>query len=98
LNSSKISGACGRLLCCLTYEHEAYCAVKRDYPIEGSTLEYAGKTVVLSEINILKMEATLKTDQDINMKVPLRNLREATVKSKKGEVAVEPESIHLEEG
>jgi len=98
LNSSKISGACGRLLCCLTYEHEAYCAVKKDYPSEGSTLEYEGKPVVLSEINILRMEATLKTDQDINIKVPLRNLKEATVMSKKGEVAVEPESIHLEDG
>jgi len=78
LNSSKISGACGRLLCCLAYEHEAYCEVKNNYPPEGSSLEYEGKTVTLSEINILKMEATLKTEEEINIRLPLQNLPIAT--------------------
>jgi len=32
LNPSKISGVCGRLLCCLKYEHETYCALGRDFP------------------------------------------------------------------
>ena len=75
LNSSKISGACGRLLCCLAYEHEAYREIKRLYPQEGSTIEYEGKRVTISEINVLKMEATLKTDGDLAVKTPLNNLR-----------------------
>jgi cell fate regulator YaaT (PSP1 superfamily) len=74
LNSSKISGACGRLLCCLAYEHEAYCEVKKNYPQEGSVVEYNGKTVTISEINILKMTATLKTQDEICHKVPLEEL------------------------
>ena len=35
LNPSQISGACGRLMCCLRYEHEFYVQSRRKYP-EGS--------------------------------------------------------------
>lgn len=74
LNSSKISGACGRLLCCLAYEHEAYCEIKRQFPHEGSTLEYDGRKVTLTEVNILRMTSTLKTEDDIYIRVPLEEL------------------------
>jgi cell fate regulator YaaT (PSP1 superfamily) len=77
LNSSKISGACGRLLCCLAYEHEAYCTVKREYPHEGSRIEYDGKTVTLSEVNILKMTATLRTENNTSTTVPLEDIKGA---------------------
>ena len=78
LNSSKISGACGRLLCCLAYEHEAYCEIKKKYPPEGSILEYEGKQVSLSEINILKMMATLRTKDQISIQVSMDELDKAT--------------------
>ncbi len=74
LNSSKISGACGRLLCCLAYEHEAYLEIKKNYPPEGSVIEYEGKMVTLTEINILKMIGTLKTEDEIYMQVSLEEL------------------------
>jgi cell fate regulator YaaT (PSP1 superfamily) len=83
LNSSKISGACGRLLCCLAYEHEAYCEIKRGYPSEGSILEYEGKQVTLSEINILKMMATLKTKDQISIHIPIDELHKVTRPVKK---------------
>ena len=35
LNPTKISGLCGRLMCCLTYEFETYCWLKRDMPKMG---------------------------------------------------------------
>jgi cell fate regulator YaaT (PSP1 superfamily) len=75
LNSSKISGACGRLLCCLAYEHTVYCDIKKNYPAEGSVFEFNGKMVMLSEINILKMKATLKTKDEASYQVPLDKLR-----------------------
>jgi len=74
LNSSKISGACGRLLCCLAYEHENYCEVKKHYPSEGSIIEYRGKRVTISEINILKMVAALINEDHITVKIPLDDL------------------------
>lgn len=48
LNPSKISGMCGRLMCCLTYEHEYYEQAKKDIPKMGKkvvTVHGEGKVV-----------------------------------------------------
>jgi len=37
--SSKLSGACGKLLCCLRYEVDAYKELKKDLPLVGSTVK-----------------------------------------------------------
>lgn len=39
LNPTKISGQCGRLMCCLTYEYETYCAMKKDFPKMGKNID-----------------------------------------------------------
>jgi len=38
LNPSQISGGCGRLLCCLKYEHEFYASQRKRFPREGKTI------------------------------------------------------------
>ena len=38
LNSAKISGTCGRLMCCLNYEYPVYCEAARHTPSVGSTV------------------------------------------------------------
>lgn len=38
LNPTKISGLCGRLMCCLKYEHDQYESDKEDYPVVGSNV------------------------------------------------------------
>jgi cell fate regulator YaaT (PSP1 superfamily) len=38
LNPSQISGACGRLMCCLRYEHEFYVQSRKKFPKEGKTV------------------------------------------------------------
>jgi cell fate regulator YaaT (PSP1 superfamily) len=78
LNSSKISGACGRLLCCLAYEHEAYCEFKRRYIDEGSSFTHEGKKVTLCEINILKGVATLRSADNLIFTIPLDQLPESS--------------------
>lgn len=53
LNSAKISGACGRLMCCLRYEHETYEeAIKRTPPL-GSTVKTENGNGVVIETNPL---------------------------------------------
>lgn len=48
LSPTKISGLCGRLMCCLNYEYEHYRETKRRMPKQGSTVETpSGKGVVL---------------------------------------------------
>lgn len=53
LNSMKISGPCGRLLCCLSYEYDFYKEEKRNLPSEGSRIKHRGKMYRISEVNIL---------------------------------------------
>jgi hypothetical protein len=38
LNPSQISGACGRLMCCLRYEHEFYVQSRKRFPKEGKAI------------------------------------------------------------
>jgi cell fate regulator YaaT (PSP1 superfamily) len=53
LNSMKVSGPCGRLLCCLAYEHSFYQEERRRFPREGSLVDLDGDTFKVQEINIL---------------------------------------------
>ena len=52
LNSLKISGICGRLLCCLAYEYPTYCKEKERYPEIGSKVKYGNELFSVEEINI----------------------------------------------
>jgi len=54
LSSGKISGICGRLMCCLFYEYKNYKELSKGLPKEGQTIDTAqGKGKVLS-VNVLK--------------------------------------------
>lgn len=52
LNSLKISGACGRLLCCLAYEYETYLEEKKNYPELGSQIELENNVFMVTDVNI----------------------------------------------
>ena len=51
LNSMKISGQCGRLLCCLSYEYDWYAEAKKNLPNEGVRLFYDGTNFKVTESN-----------------------------------------------
>lgn len=53
LNSMKISGQCGRLLCCLSYEHEWYAEARKKLPNEGLRIHYDGTNFRITEVNPL---------------------------------------------
>ncbi len=64
LNPGKISGLCGRLMCCLSYEDEYYAdACKRVPKLGGTVGTPEGKGTVVS-CNMLKMEARVKIEKD----------------------------------
>ncbi len=56
LNSMKISGPCGRLLCCLAYEYDTYCVLKKGFPSVGANVRVGEELFKVSEINIVKDE------------------------------------------
>ncbi len=60
LNPTKISGLCGRLMCCLAYENDYYAEASKSMPKIGSEVDSPdGKGVVVST-NLLKMEVRMK--------------------------------------
>lgn len=62
LNPNKISGQCGRLMCCLRYEHEAYAEARKTMPKVGSTVqtpEGPGRAV---DVNLLLRRVRVETE------------------------------------
>lgn len=51
LNSLKISGLCGRLLCCLSYEYDWYAEERKRMPSEGIKIFYDGTNFRITEVN-----------------------------------------------
>ncbi|MCG8478809.1 MAG: hypothetical protein MI724_06925 [Spirochaetales bacterium] len=59
LNSMKVSGPCGRLLCCLAYEHDFYQDERKRYPREGTLVNMGGDVFRVQEINILSKQVRM---------------------------------------
>ena len=71
LNPSKISGLCGRLMCCLAFEHQTYCDLKCKFPETGKWVKTKlGSGRVLRQ-NVLKESITIKTDEGDELDVGL---------------------------
>jgi cell fate regulator YaaT (PSP1 superfamily) len=74
LNPTKISGQCGRLMCCLTYEYETYQALKKDFPKTGkmvSTPAGVGKVV---RHNVMAGRVTVRLEGGAETDVPLTDI------------------------
>ncbi len=62
LNPGKISGLCGRLMCCLSYENDYYAEAIKKMPKVGAEVGCPdGKAIVVS-LNMLKMQVKVKMD------------------------------------
>jgi cell fate regulator YaaT (PSP1 superfamily) len=59
LNSMKISGPCGRLLCCLAYEFDSYRECRRGLPSEGTRVQVNGQTMKVADLNIFSQTVRL---------------------------------------
>lgn len=62
LNSMKISGPCGRLLCCLSYEYDYYHEEKRKFPNEGSRIRWDGAVFRVVDVNIFSKRVRLNSN------------------------------------
>jgi cell fate regulator YaaT (PSP1 superfamily) len=74
LNPMKISGICGRLLCCLAYENKEYAAMRKQMPQPKQEVSTSwGKGKVISN-NLLKETVTIQLDDGTIKEVALDEL------------------------
>jgi cell fate regulator YaaT (PSP1 superfamily) len=53
INIPKLSGQCGKLMCCLKFEDEAYTALKAEFPDTGTKLKYNDSVYFVSSYNVI---------------------------------------------
>lgn len=91
LNPGKISGLCGRLMCCLSYESEYYADAYKKMPKTGSEVGTPeGKGTVVS-VNMLKMTVKVKID-DHNGGLIFKDFPAEDIRFRKGQQQEEEDS------
>ena len=78
LNPAKISGVCGRLLCCLSYENENYIQSKQNMPQIGAFLETPSGPGKVVSVNVPQnsVEVMLESGATIQVPVPVERMSE----------------------
>lgn len=60
LNIPKLSGQCGKLMCCLKYEDEAYTDLREGLPKQNAQVEYEGKMYRMTSMNVITRTCKLE--------------------------------------
>lgn len=69
LNPTKISGNCGRLMCCLKNENETYKYLNSNLPNKGDTIKTpTGREAVVEEINVLRQQVVVVVEGEDDIK------------------------------
>ncbi len=71
LNPMKISGICGRLLCCLGYEYEQYRVIRRKMPKKGQRISTARGAAFIVGTNPLKETVMVELDGGVRVEMPV---------------------------
>jgi cell fate regulator YaaT (PSP1 superfamily) len=76
LNPTQISGGCGRLLCCLKYEHEFYVAARKRFPKEGKTVRTSIGAERVVAVDIFRERVFLRSEEQGSRIISLVQLKE----------------------
>lgn len=82
LNPMKISGVCGRLLCCLSYESAQYRALKEKLPPVGQQVNTPMGIATVIGGNPLKESVIVRFESEAKVEIPLEELQRGTEKEK----------------
>ncbi len=97
MNPGKISGLCGRLMCCLSYECDVYEEMGRDMPKRGKTIETPDGTAKVVDVNVLKREVTVATEEGGMNTLPIENINPSTSSDSEEEEKEEVEEEEISE-
>ncbi len=90
LNPQKISGICGRLMCCLRYEYDAYKDFKGRAPKVGAKIETPDGVGKVISLDVPKEMVTIQVEADKKISVPLSDM------SKSAQDAARPDIVDAE--
>ncbi|HOP07575.1 MAG TPA: regulatory iron-sulfur-containing complex subunit RicT [candidate division Zixibacteria bacterium] len=74
LNPSKISGNCGRLLCCLRYEADVYAVCKKKFPPTGKRVMTKEGEGVLERIDVFHEEGIIRGDDNVRFRCQAKDI------------------------
>jgi cell fate regulator YaaT (PSP1 superfamily) len=74
LNPMKISGVCGRLMCCLAYESEQYRDMKERMPKAGQRVSTPMGTASVVSSNPLKETVMVELESEATVELPLNDI------------------------
>ena len=78
LNTEKLSGMCGKLMCCLKYEDANYKELTAGLPKMGAHVEYQGVMYRVTSMNVMTNEARLENSESYEV-ITIDDLREKTI-------------------
>lgn len=76
LNPQKISGACGRLMCCLAYEVDTYTELKKDRPRVGKRVVTPKGPGKVAQLNVINRKVRISLDSGEEEEFNLEEIRE----------------------
>jgi len=90
LNPTKISGTCGRLMCCLKYEQDAYEDLLKTTPKQGAIVKTTSGRGVVEEVNLITGKLRVKLDNNDNIvtfdKKEVEVIRDSVIRVDKNEI------------
>jgi len=74
LNIPKLSGHCGKLICCLLYEDDQYSELKKDFPAVGERFPLDGLNYRVTSYNVLSRMIRVESEEDVRF-MPLEDIK-----------------------
>jgi len=74
LNPAKFSGCCGKLMCCLRYEHDFYKQARRCLPAVGAIVDLEKGKGKVVDANFITNTLTVQTEDDVLLHIPASQL------------------------
>jgi len=85
LNPTKISGICGRLMCCMSYEHEIYRDIWDSLPNPGAKIKSQKGNFILSGVDLSRNCAKIRSPEGAELNIPLKNFETFRTRVMQGE-------------
>ena len=95
LNPSQISGCCGRLMCCLMYEHRTYVEARRRFPREGKKIRTGQGEERVIHIDIWRDTVSLRDEEGERRIITLDELKAELGHRPEGPIVTEQNRRYL---